>query len=57
MIVFFFVLRGFLCGGVSKPTPVMMAVSIDLIDFNVIVGREKSIFNLPSDSLEFNDAA
>ena len=43
----------FLCGGVSKPMPVMMAVPTDLIDFNVIFARR----NLPSASLEFRDAA
>ena len=31
-----FVLRDFLCGGVSKPMSVMMAVSTDLIDFYVV---------------------
>ena len=43
-----FLSRDFRCGGVSKPMPVTMAVSTDLIDFNVIFGRRNSIFNLPS---------
>ena len=55
-----FVSRDLWCGGLSKPMPVMMAVSTDFdwqIDFNVIITRQNSIFNLPNASLEFRDAA
>ena len=52
-----FVFRDFWCGGVFKPMPVMMAVSTDLTGFCVVYTRQNSIFNLPSTSLEFRDAA
>ena len=52
-----FVSWDFWCGGVSKAMLVMMAVSADLIDFNVIFARGNSIFNLLSATLEFRDAA
>ena len=43
----------FWCGGVSKPMPVVMAVSTDLINFNVISQDEtaSSTFQVPVWSL------
>ena len=52
-----FVSRNFWFGGVSKPMFVMMAVSTNLTDFYVVFSRQNRIFNLPSSSLDFRDAA
>ena len=52
-----FVFRDFWGGGVSKHKPVMMVVSTDLIEFYVVFTKQNSIFNFPSTSLEFQDAA
>ena len=52
-----FVFRDFCCGGVFTPMPIMMAISTDLTYFYVIFTRKNSIFNIPSTSLEFRDAA
>ena len=52
-----FVFRDFWCSGVSKPMPATMADSTDLIGFYVVFTRQNHIFNLPSTSLVFRDAA